>query len=422
MADADVMVRPPSTKAPLRQAQGGRKKSEGCIEVQAGQLAKAMRQIDKLIERKAIVPLLAMVRIEAFASGVLKLCATDLDIWVSDQVDATCSPREIVKFATCVSARKLFEAVNMLPAEASVRLTKADGRLLVHAQGIFGPVDYRFPTLPVEEFPSLPRVEALAEFVMPAFALEKSIDAVRHAMSGEEARYYLNGIFWHVLEGQLVMAATDGHRLARHRGEMPEGAESMPDCIIHRKAAALIASLIDHLEGKAADETDVEISVGAVRIAVTIGTCDLTAKLIDGTFPNYSSVIPTSNDKIAKLRPAHLAGAVRQVMLMGSEKTRAVKCSFGPSSLDESSGGSGSSGLLSVHFTSPDNGEASASLPCEYAGEPLNIGFNANYLLAILDRMGGEECTIELADPSAPTMIRNYEGASSDYVLMPMRV
>lgn len=310
----------------------------------------------------------------------------------------------------------------MLPAEAPVRLTKSDGRLLVHAQGIFGPVDYRFPTLPVEEFPSLPRVEAVAQFVMPAFALTTSIDAVRHAMSSEETRYYLNGIFWHVKNDQLVMAATDGHRLARHRGEIPDGAASMPDSIIPRKAVTLIASIIDQLQGKEADETDVEISVGGGRIAVTIGTCDLTAKLIDGKFPDYSRVISTSNDKIAKLRPGHLASAVRQVMLMGSEKTRAVKCDFSPSSLDESSGGSGSSGLLFVHFTSAENGEASASLPCEYSGDALSIGFNTIYLLAILDRMGGEECTIELADPSAPTIFRNYEGASSDYVLMPMRV
>jgi DNA polymerase-3 subunit beta len=165
----------------------------------------------------------------------------------------------------------------------------------------------------------------------------------------------------------------------------------------------------------AADETDVEISVGHTRIALIIGTCDLTTKLIDGKFPDYSRVVPTSNDKIAKLRPAHLAGAVRQVMLMGSEKTRAIRCVFGPST------GSGQA-ALKVHFTSPENGEASAELGCDYSGDPLTIGFNATYLLAILDRMGGEECTIELDDPSAPTLIRNYEGASSDYVLMPMRV
>jgi DNA polymerase-3 subunit beta len=401
MSEAELLERP----APKGSKAG---KRAGTIEVQAGHLAKVMRQIDKLVERKNTVPLLGMVRIDVGPTG-MKLCATDHDIWASDRVDASCSPNEIVKFSTCVSARKLFEAVNMLPAEASVRLTQIDMRLHVEARGVFGPVNYRFPTLPVDEFPSAPRVDALAEFVMPAFALATAIDAVRGSISTEETRYYLNGIFWHVLDGQLVMAATDGHRLSRHRAAMPEGAESMADSIIHRKSISMIAAIIDHLDGKAADETDVEISVGHTRIALTIGTCDLTAKLIDGKFPDYSRVVPTSNDKIAKLRPAHLAGAVRQVMLMGSEKTRAVKCQFG-------------GGQMSVHFTSPENGEASAELGCDYSGDPLTIGFNATYLLAILDRMGGEECTIELDAPSAPTLIRNYEGASSDYVLMPMRV
>ena len=408
MAQADVMERPLSTKAKDKP-----NTVQGTIEVQAGQLAKAMRHIDKLIERKITVPMLAMVRIEAVPCGVLKLCATDLDIWASDEVPATCSPREVVKFATCVSARKLFEAVNMLPAEATVRLTKGSGadagRLLVHAQGIFGPVDYRFPTLPVEEFPALPRVEPLAEFVMPAFALATAIDAVRHAMSSDEARYYMNGIFWHIVAGQMVMAATDGNRLARHRGAVPEGAEAMPGSLLHRKSIAVIAGVIDALSGKAADETDVEIALGVRRIAVTIGTCELTAKLIDGEFPDYSRIIASAHDKSAVLKPAHLAGAIKQVMLMGSEKTRAVKCVF-----DDAG--------MSVHFNSPENGAAVAEVACDYHGAPLTIGFNASYLLAILDRMGGEQCTLELTDASGPPMLRNYEGAGSDYMLMPMRV
>lgn len=402
----DVMDRPETDGAKADKAKKASK--AGHIEVQAGKLAKAMQQIDKVVERKNTLPILYMVRIDAKRDAIT-LTATDLDIWVSDRIEHDCHASEIQPFSLCVSSRKLFEAVNALPVEATVSLTTDGGRLRVEAHSLFGPVSYRFPTLPVADFPSGPTIQAVSEFEISAFALASGFDAVRHAISTEETRYYLNGIFWHVKDLSLVMAATDGHRLARHSMALPDGAETLPDSIIARKSVSLIGSIIDQLPTKQMDELDISVAVATNRISLTIGSFDVTAKLIDGTFPDYTRVIPTANDRLAVVKPAFLAGAVRQVMLIASEKTRAVKCVF-------------ESGKVSLSCVSPDNGEASAQLPCDYTGEDMTIGFNSTYLLAILDRMAGEECRLKLADPAAPTLFVNYEGASTDYVLMPMLV
>ncbi|MDZ4275805.1 MAG: DNA polymerase III subunit beta, partial [Azonexus sp.] len=247
-------------------------------------------------------------------------------------------------------------------------------------------------------------------FELPARVLAELIDRTRFAISTEETRYYLNGIFLHVTdenEPLLKAAATDGHRLARFTLARPEGAAGMPDVIVPRKAVGELRKLLEEaLDG------NVLIDLSASKIRFTMGGeggVVLTSKLIDGTFPDYSRVIPTGNDKLLKVDPKLLFSGVDRVATIATEKTRAVKIG-----LDQD--------RVTLSVTSPDNGTAAEELAAEYRAEALEIGFNANYLKDILGQIDADTVELHLADAGAPTLIRENEASPALYVLMPMRV
>ncbi len=244
-------------------------------------------------------------------------------------------------------------------------------------------------------------------FELPVAELIQIIDKTRFAISTEETRYYLNGIFLHVAEDStgpvLKAAATDGHRLARYTVTRPEGAAGMPDVIVPRKCVGEIRKLLDEAEG------NVEISLSASKIRFQLGNAVLTSKLIDGTFPDYSRVIPTANDKLLKVDPKSLFQGVDRVSTIASEKTRAVKVG-----LDKD--------RITLSVTSPENGTAAEELPAGYDADAMEIGFNARYLSDILGQVDGDSVELHLADANAPTLIRESEKSPALYVLMPMRV
>ena len=250
-------------------------------------------------------------------------------------------------------------------------------------------------------------------FELPAKQLAELIDRTRFAISTEETRYYLNGIFLHVAEeggseGPLLRAAaTDGHRLARFTLPRPDGAEGMPDVIVPRKCVAELRKLLEE-----ALEHNVEIDLSASKIRFTLGGeggVILTSKLIDGTFPDYSRVIPTANDKLLKIDPKSFYEGVDRVATIATEKTRAVKMGL-------------DTDRVTLSVTSPDNGTAAEEVPASYTAQGLEIGFNANYLKDILGQIDGDTVEMHLADPNAPTLIRQDEKSPALYVLMPMRV
>ena len=240
-------------------------------------------------------------------------------------------------------------------------------------------------------------------FELPAATLRQIIDKTRFAISSEETRYYLMGIFLHVADDRLKAAATDGHRLARVTVDQPEGAEGMPDIIIPRKCVGELRKLLDEVEGT------VEVSLSPTKIRFGLGSAILTSKLIDGTFPDYNRVIPTANDKLLKLDPKSFSAGVDRVATIASEKTRAVKMAVDRDKV-----------TLSV--TSPESGTATEEIAADYGSDGLEIGFNARYLLDILGEIDGDTVEVHLADAAAPTLIRESDNAPALYVLMPMRV
>jgi DNA polymerase-3 subunit beta len=363
--------------------------------IERATLLKSLGHVQSVVERRNTIPILSNVLLEARDDGSIRLMATDLDLQVDESVPANVSQAG----ATTISAHTFFDIVRKLPEGSQVELTAAEGKMQV----IAGRSRFNLSTLPRDDFPVIAEGELPTRFELPAATLRQIIEKTRFAISSEETRYYLMGIFLHVIDDQLRAAATDGHRLARITIGKPDGADGMPDVIVPRKCVQELYRLLEELEGT------VEISMSPTKIRFGLGSAILTSKLIDGTFPDYNRVIPTGNDKLLKLDPKSFSAGVDRVSTIASEKTRAVKISVDRDKV-----------TLSV--TSPENGLATEELAADYSSDGIEIGFNAKYLLDILGEIDGDTVEVHLADAAAPTLLRENDKSNALYVLMPMRV
>jgi DNA polymerase III subunit beta len=366
--------------------------------IERATLLKSLGHVQSVVERRNTIPILSNVLLEAAEDGTIRLMATDLDLQINETVEANVTEPG----ATTVSAHTLFDIARKLPEGSQVELSAAEGKMQVNA----GRARFNLATLPRDDFPVIAEGDLPTQFELPAATLRQIIDKTRFAISTEETRYYLNGIFLHVSdETQPVLkaAATDGHRLARVTVPRPEGATGMPDVIIPRKCVAELRKLLDELDGT------VSVSLSESKIRFGLGSAILTSKLIDGTFPDYTRVIPTANDKLLRIDPRSFEEGVDRVATIASEKTRAVKMA-----LDRDK--------ITLSVTSPENGTAAEEVPGDYGSDSLEIGFNARYLLDILGQIEGDTVEVHLADAAAPTLLRENDKASALYVLMPMRV
>jgi DNA polymerase-3 subunit beta len=366
--------------------------------IERAMLLKSLGHVQSVVERRNTIPILSNVLIEGREGSGLRLMATDLDLQINESVEANV----IQSGATTVSAHTLFDIVRKLPEGSQVELSAAEGKMQVNA----GRARFNLATLPRDDFPVIAEGELPTAFELPAATLRQIIDKTRFAISTEETRYYLNGIFLHVSdEAQPVLkaAATDGHRLARVTVPRPAGAEGMPDVIIPRKCVAELRKLLEEVDGT------VQVSLSESKIRFGLGNAVLTSKLIDGTFPDYSRVIPTANDKLLRIDPRGFEEGVDRVATIASEKTRAVKMAL-------------ERDKVTLSVTSPENGTAAEEVSGEYSSDGFEIGFNARYLLDILGQIEGDTVEVHLADAAAPTLLRENDKAAALYVLMPMRV
>jgi DNA polymerase III subunit beta len=366
--------------------------------IERATLLKSLSHVQSVVERRNTIPILSNVLLEASADGAIRLMATDLDLQIVESVAAAVDQPG----ATTVSAHTLFDIARKLPEGSQVELSAADGKMQINA----GRARFNLSTLPRDDFPVIAEGELPTKFELPSETLKQIIDKTRFAISTEETRYSLNGIFFHVSdEAQPVLkaAATDGHRLARVTVPRPDGAEGMPDVIVPRKCVGELRKLLDEVDGS------VEITLSPTKIRFGLGSAVLTSKLIDGTFPDYSRVIPTGNDKMLKIDPRSFEEGVDRVATIATEKTRAVKMAL-------------ERDKITLSVTSPENGTAAEEVPGDYASEGFEIGFNARYLLDILGQIEGDNVEVHLADAAAPTLIRENDKAPALYVLMPMRV
>ena len=274
--------------------------------IERATLLKSLGHVQSVVERRNTIPILSNVLIEARDDGSIRLMATDLDLQVDESVPAQVSQAG----ATTVSAHTFFDIVRKLPEGSQVELSAAEGKMQVVA----GRARFNLSTLPRDDFPVIAEGELPTRFELPAQTLRQIIDKTRFAISSEETRYYLMGIFLHVADEKLKAAATDGHRLARVTVDKPEGADGMPDVIIPKKCVGELRKLLDEVEGT------VEISLSPTKVRFGLGNAVLTSKLIDGTFPDYNRVIPTANDKLLKLDPKSFMEGVDRVATIATRE------------------------------------------------------------------------------------------------------
>jgi DNA polymerase III subunit beta len=369
--------------------------------VERATLLKCLAHIQSVVERRNTIPILSNVLIEARETG-LRLMATDLDLQVVETIPAAID----LNGATTVGAHTLYDIVRKLPEGSQVELAVAGDKMTIVA----GRSRFSLSTLKRDDFPVIADTELPTAFTLAAGDLKAMIDATRFAISTEETRYYLNGIYVHAIDSaspKLRAVATDGHRLARMEIDLPEGAAAMPGVIIPRKCVGEVRKLLD----ECAEDAAIDIALSTTKIRFRFSSeATLTSKLIDGTFPDYTRVIPTANDRLLRIDLRSLSEGVDRVAAIATtEKTRAVKLALGRDKV-----------TLSV--TSPENGTAAEEVPAEYTSPEFEVGFNYRYLLDILGQVRGDQVEVHLADAAAPTLIREGDDARALYVLMPMRV
>jgi len=362
-------------------------------------LYRSLTHVHRVVERRNTVPILSNVLLRA-EGETLTLKATDLDLEIVETVPA----RVERPGATTVSAHMLHDIVRKLPEGADVGLDTQNDATMALASGRSR---FSLQILPEADFPDITVGTMSHGFTLPAKDLRYLIERTQFAISTEETRYYLNGIYLHTVEGSdgtvLRAVATDGHRLARAEIPAPAGAAGMPGIIVPRKTVGEIQRLLEE------PDATVRVDLSEAKIRIELGAVVLTSKLIDGTFPDYGRVIPQHNDKAMRVDKAEFAAAVDRVSTISSERGRAVKMALGE-------------GRLTLTVINPDSGTATEELGVEYDSDPLDIGFNARYLLDIAGQLETDTAVFRLADPGSPTLVQDAGEGRTLYVLMPMRV
>jgi len=361
-------------------------------------LMRALSHVQAVVERRNTIPILSNILLQAEGDR-LSLTATDLDIEATDAAEAK------IKKAGSITApaQTLFDVVRKLPEGSEIALELGENRLSISS----GRSKFALPTLPATDFQTMAKEPAPTKFEIEAAELRRLIDKTRFAISTEETRYYLNGIYLHHAKGAdgavLRAVATDGHRLALAETKAPKGSATLKGVIVPRKAVAEARRLLED-----APET-VTVEASDSKIVFQIGEAKLTSKLIDGSFPDYQRVIPKENTRILTVDNKQFSAAVDRVATVSAERSRSVKLSL-------------ASGKLTLAVSHSETGQGTEELEAEYDSEPMEIGFNAKYLLDVAQQIEADETRIEFNDAASPARVLDAKDSGAQYVLMPLRV
>jgi DNA polymerase III subunit beta len=370
------------------------------LTIERAALLRALGHVQSVVERRNTIPILSNVLLRAEGSK-LALSATDMDLEMVSSLAAQGSQAG----ATTVPAHTLYDIVRKLRDGAQIEFETTGEKGLMTLRS--GRSTFTLSCLPPEDYPLMAGGDLAHNFLLSAGDLKRLIDRTRFAISTEETRYYLNGIYLHAAKtdkvNMLRAVATDGHRLARMEIPLPEGASGMPGVIVPRKTVTELRKLLDEMD------QDVSVALSDTKIRFTFADTVLTSKLIDGTFPDYDRVIPVNNERILEVDCKAFAEAVDRVSTISTEKSRAVKLAI-------------ERGNLTLSATSPENGTATEELEVRYNAPAIEIGFNSRYLLDITEQIEGEGARFAMADAASPTIVRDSADGSALYVLMPMRV
>jgi DNA polymerase-3 subunit beta len=374
------------------------------LKIATTELSKALGRSQGIVEKKSTMPILSHVLLEA-KKGHLVVSATDLDLAVSSEHEEGC---EILKEgALAVSARHLYEIVRSLP-EQQVTLKKAHNNYLELKSG---PSEFRIVGLPAEDFPALPRFEKVPFADVDAADLLDMIERTFFAVSTDETRYNLNGVFFEPSADTLRLVATDGHRLSLVERKTSATFGLKKGVILPKKGLQELRKLLS--EAAESGEEKPVTKLGFVENSAIVHQKGviLSMRLIEGLFPDYRQVIPKAGEKVVKMGRERLEQTLRRISLLSTDKAHAVKLEL-------------SKGALRVLSQNPDLGEAKEEVPVEYGGDALKIGFNARYILEVLQVMQSKDVAFELADDLSPGVLRGTEAVDEGFtaVVMPMRI
>jgi len=365
-------------------------------------LLKALGHVQSVVERRNTIPILSNIKLSV-VGNTLTMQSTDMDI----ELVAYRPVEGVHDGEATMPAHTFYEIARKLPDGSVLEIDGTGGG--DHVELRCGKARFLLSCLPVADFPLLTNENFPASLDISGAELRSLIDRTQFAISTEETRYYLNGIYFHIENHDngivLRAVATDGHRLARAEVPVSVTIEDFPGIIVPRKTINEVRKLIDD-----SSET-VSVQLSEQKIRFSTDALILTSKLIDGVFPDYERVIPKGNDKTLEVNRKDLYDAVDRVSAISTERSRAVKLAIGDKTL-----------VLST--VSPDTGTATEELLLDdYVGGDLDIGFNSRYLLDIVKQIEGEKVRMELSDAASPTILRDpKEGTNDIYVLMPMRV
>jgi len=373
------------------------------FKINSTDLLKALSHIHGIVEVRHTLPILSNIILEA-KDDKLILSSTNLDIYCSDKIKA-----EVLKSGEIsVSAVTFFEIIKRLPSGSEVLMMMEEGENEIRLT--CGRSKFNLSTLKTDDFPIISDSDLSTNFVLSADELIRIIDKTKFAVSNEETRYYLNGIFLHKAERNSIQflraVATDGHRLAQYDIPLPQGAEDITGIIIPKKTIYELRKVLDDANG------DVSVSLNENKIKFSFNDLKVVSKVIDGTFPDYTKVIPQKNDKNFKTNNSDLKNAIDRVSAVAANeesKSKAIKFCIENNS-------------LSLSVESQSKGSANEMIDVNYSGDKVDIGFNSKYIIDICNEVDGDEISISLSDSISPAIILDKTDENLFFVLMPMRI
>ena len=358
-------------------------------------LLKSIAKLQSVVEKRNTIPILANVKLEA-SENSLTLTVTDMDLVVTEEIEANIS----IAGALTIPALTLYDIVRKLPEGAQVNLESepSSSRLFVTA----GSSKFTLSYLPVEDFPIMSEGDLTHSFTLKSKEFTRLIEKSRFAMSNEETRYYLNGVYLHLIGNKLKAVATDGHRLASIEIDAPEGSAEMPGIIIPRKAVNEVGKLLE-------DQEEVKISLSDTKIKFNSGKIQLLSKVVDGTFPDYQRVIPDNNTKSMKVSNDDFKEAIDRVSTISSDKTKAVKVLL-------------SKEVVTITSQGVEGTSGKEDIQAEYDGDNIEVGFNSRYMVEMLSLIESDMVNFSFDEPNSPAIVTDASDTGALYIIMPMRV
>jgi DNA polymerase-3 subunit beta len=354
-----------------------------------------LSDIQSVVEKKSTMPILSHFLLTA-GKGGCTITATDLETAIREPIEATSSKEGKL----CIPARKLFEIVREMEGDISI---ESEDTQWIRVKS--GASSFRLACMPPEDYPAWPDLGASEQIELDSAALSEMIEKTVYSAGESDTRYTLNGILFHLKPGgsdALTIVGTDGHRMAVITSALTTAPKEEKKLIVQRKAASELRKFLT-----AGDK--VKLSLGKNHILFTVGSVDFLTRLIEGSYPNYTQVIPASTDKTLVLDRDLFTRALRRVSIMSRERSNAIRADA-------------ANGTLTLSSSNPDIGEARDEVKADYTGEALTIGFNAKYLLDALQAMESEKVIFEMSDPLSPTLLRPEGNENYRCVIMPMRI